>query len=807
MFSLRNQVYFGRKEDGVLQSEFSGNLVEVCPTGVFTDKTLAAHYTRKWDLQTAPSVCPHCGAGCAIIPGERYGELRRVQARYNRQVNGYFICDRGRFGYEFVNAPQRLRAPLERQGGAARAVGVEEAAATQPRPPYLGQLDDAGPGWGGSPRQADGGYGLIDEGAVDDLVVRTAGLLAEGTTIGIGSPRASLEDNLALRALVGPERFYLGVEERERTLGDLAVALLRDGPSPSATLPHVQEADLVLVIGADLTNEAPILDLNVRTWLRLRPTSEEERLGIARWNDAALGRLKEMEPSALWVAHTHATKLDAVAGGVVHAAPDDLARLTMAVAHGLDPAQPAVDDLSDELALMVDAIGSSLQAAARPVVVTGTGCASEALLLAAARLAWSLSWGERRGAPLAVVQPEANTMGLLLLGGGRLADALYALRVGEADAAIVLQNDLERRAPAADVRAALERCPHVIALDHVTSATTEAAEIVLPTATWAESTGTFVSFEGRAQRFLRVFLPGEGVRPAWRWLRDLTGELQPETAPEWRTAADVTAELEAMPVFAGVAAAAPPPGFRIQGEKIARKPARYSGRTAMTAHLTVFEPEPPDDRGSALAHTQEGHHGPGEPPALLPRYWAPGWNSGNALHKFQTEVNGPLEGGDIGVRLVEPRAGDDRHEGSAPPQGPAAAVGGARVPPPFEPRPGEWLLVPYHHIFGSGELSMFTAGIAERAPLPYVALNEADARASRAEHGRRGGPAPGRRRATPGPQTRREPARRRRRPARRTAAAARRAAAAVGAARGSGRRRPAPSGAGADPPDQGGGDA
>ncbi len=557
--------------------------------------------------------------------------------------------------------------------------------------------------------------------------MRTAGLLAEGTTIGIGSPRASLEDNLALRALVGPERFYLGIEERERTLGDLAVALLRDGPSPSATLPHIQEADLVLVIGADLTNEAPILDLNVRTWLRLRPTSEEERLGIARWNDAALGRLKEMEPSALWVAHTHATKLDAVAGGVVHAAPDDLARLTMAVAHGLDPAQPAVDDLSDELALMVDAIGSSLRAAARPVVVTGTGCASEALLLAAARLAWSLPWGERRGAPLAVVQPEANTMGLLLMGGGRLADALYALRVGEADAAIVLQNDLERRAPAADVRAALERCPHVIALDHVTSATTEAAEIVLPTATWAESTGTFVSFEGRAQRFLRVFVPGEGVRPAWRWLRDLAAELRPETAPEWRTADDVTAELESMPAFAGVAAAAPPPGFRIQDEKIARKPARYSGRTAMMAHLTVFEPEPPDDRGSALAHTQEGHHGPGEPPALLPRYWAPGWNSGNALHKFQTEVNGPLEGGDVGVRLVEPRAGDDRHEGSAPPQGPAAAVGVAEVPPPFEPRPGEWLLVPYHHIFGSGELSMFTAGIAERAPRPYVALNEADA--------------------------------------------------------------------------------
>ena len=79
---LRNQVYFGRHQDGVLESEFSGNLVEVCPTGVFTDKTLKRHYTRKWDLQTAPSVCVHCGLGCNTIPGERYGTLRRIRNRF-----------------------------------------------------------------------------------------------------------------------------------------------------------------------------------------------------------------------------------------------------------------------------------------------------------------------------------------------------------------------------------------------------------------------------------------------------------------------------------------------------------------------------------------------------------------------------------------------------------------------------------------------------------------------------------------------------------------------------------------------------
>ena len=54
VFGAHNHLYFGRHESGTLENEFSGNLVEVCPTGVFTDKTLKKHYTRKWDLQTAP---------------------------------------------------------------------------------------------------------------------------------------------------------------------------------------------------------------------------------------------------------------------------------------------------------------------------------------------------------------------------------------------------------------------------------------------------------------------------------------------------------------------------------------------------------------------------------------------------------------------------------------------------------------------------------------------------------------------------------------------------------------------------------
>lgn len=114
-----------------------------------------------------------------------------------------------------------------------------------------------------------------------------------------------------------------------------------------------------------------------------------------------------------------------------------------------------------------------------------------------------------------------------------------------------------------------------------------------------------------------------------------------------------------------------------------------------------------------LSFSMEGY--PGEPPpALLPRYWAPGWNSVQAINKFQIEVGGPLHGGGVGRRLVEPAHAPD-----------GGYFDGA--PPAFAPREDEWLVVPAHHVFGSEPLSMFTPGVAALAPQPYVAVSRRDA--------------------------------------------------------------------------------
>ena len=226
------------------------------------------HYTRKWDLQTAPSVCPHCGLGCNTTPGERYGELRRVLSRYNRDVNETSSATAAASATRSSTRPSGSARRVSR--GGRRPSGA--ASAMRARPPREG------------------------ERALD----AAAALLCDRRVIGIGSPRASLEANYALRALVGAERFYLGMSAVDRDLVGTVLEIARDGRLRLGSLSDVHGADAVVVLGEDLTNTAPMLDLTLRTWLRFRPTAEEERLHIRRWNDAAIGRAKRRTSSALW---------------------------------------------------------------------------------------------------------------------------------------------------------------------------------------------------------------------------------------------------------------------------------------------------------------------------------------------------------------------------------------------------------------------------------------------------------------------------------------------------------------------------
>lgn len=663
-FASHNSVYFGRQQDGTLESDFSGNLVEVCPTGVFTDKPFSAEFTRKWDMRGAPSVCVHCAVGCNTIVNERAGQVRRVLNRYNGDVNRYFLCDRGRFGYGFVNAATRIRTPARRDGkGGQRAIGAAEA------------------------------------------VLRFGNALREGAVIGIGSPRASLEANFALRTLVGPQHFHLGISASEHALLDAGADILRRTPARILSLHEAESADAVLVLGEDVCKTAPRLGLALRQATRQASFDAAAALKIPSWLDASVRTIGTGMLSPLFMATPTATDLDPVCTAAIRAAPDDIARLGFAVAHRIDAASPEVADLPEALAAHAGRIAAALMAASRPLVVCGTQSGSVASLHAAANIAAALH-RSRPDTGLILALPECNSLGLAMLGGETLDDARAAAASGEARTVIVLENDLSRRVPEADLEAAFSKA-RLIVLDHLTSATTLAAELVLPVAAFTEGDGTLVSSEGRAQRFFQVAFPPAPIQEAWRWIRDAAREAG-RNQFGWERLDDVIAALsDAHPDLAAMRDAAPGANFRVAGNAIRSETHRFSGRTAMNADVSVRDRKPETNVDGPLSTTMEGYYGE-MPGALMPYFWAPSWNSGNSLNKFQEEVGGPMRGGNSGVRLFD---------------GAKAAPGyHTDVPEHFAARDGEMLVVPLGQLFGSEELSAHAASAATRILPPALGL-------------------------------------------------------------------------------------
>jgi len=677
-FGAKDNIYFGRYEEGTLESRFAGNLTEVCPTGVFTDKSHSEQYARKWDLQFSPGICHQCAVGCNISPGERYGDIRRIENRYHGEVNGFFLCDLGRFGTGYVNRDDRPRVPEWRQVPDQEPVPLD----------------------------------------VDNALARIAESLRHARrVIGIGSPRASLESNHQLRELVGVESFSSGIEAGEQTCLGLMDELSRSCGLPSPTLRDVEQHDAVLLLGEDPMESAARLGLSIRQAVTAPPAERAAKLGIPDWNAEAMKTLAQNHRQPLFIAYPASTELDGIARARLALAPDDIARLGFAVAHAIDPAAPGVPDLDDELGRQATEIAQALMAAQRPLLVSGGSLACPAIIEAAGNIARALARRASKGG-LIFVRREVNSTGLSLMGGQSLDWALDQLADGRADAAVILENDLYQRLPEARVDAALANAQVLVVLDHQRTRTLNRATFSLPAASFAEGDGTLVSMEGRAQRFFQVFEPGylrpeARIHESWRWLHVLSANLKGSPAQDVTLDEVTFACSESCPDLALIPAAAPGAGYRIEGLRLAREPHRYSGRTSMRANQNVSEPQAPQDTDTAFAFSMEGYSGFQQPRQQVPFAWAPGWNSPQAWNKFTDEVGGHVRGGDPGIRLLSPRPGQYHY-----------ATG---IPEAFRPSGDGCQAVVLPRLFGGEETSALAEPIRQRMERPVLLLSETDA--------------------------------------------------------------------------------
>ena len=676
-FGSKSRMFFGRVEDGVLESEFAGNLVEVCPTGVFTDKPFSKQYTRKWDLQSAASICPGCSVGCNTFASERYGVLKRLHNRYHNDLNKYFICDRGRFGSHFVNSQSRVRHA---------AVKASD--------------------------------GVFEYGNVDAAVDQAVEIVNGEKLIGIGSPRASLEANHALRQLVGEENFCRGLSDSERIVTDQACSILMKGGFHVPTVSEIETADVVFVIGEDIANTAPRIALAIRQATRNVSFEMAKDANIPQWQDAGVRGHAQHARNPLFLANSSATRLDDIATETAFADSSGVAALGVEIANQING-----EATDNEFA---QTVAAALLNAERPLLVTGTSLNDSNVLNAVAAIAWALE-GKERSPSMLIAGREANTYNAVVTCEGiTLTNALAAIADGAN--AIVLENDLYRRADEALVERAFAGEGKVIALDVVENDTVAKADIVFPAASYAEQTGTFVNFETRAQRFYQVFQPRDDVAPSWRWLWQLASRAS-RTDASWASVDQLTeSALSSLPgIEASLSDLAPSKDFRIDGEhRIARQTHRYSGRTAMTADVSVHEPKSTLDDETPYSYSMEGQHPGNDSGATMPYSWSPGWNSNQSIFKFQDEVNGDLIGRSGGKRLFEvPASADVDMDAEFDYSVSVSKLSPEKGLAPF----------PIHDVFGSDELSAQSWPIARRARGPYVLLNPTDAAAIGASSG------------------------------------------------------------------------
>jgi len=200
-------------------SYFSGNTTEICPVGALTSKAYRFR-SRPWDLSHADSVCTQCSVGCNYRIDSRFGRIMRTFTRENTAIDDGWICDRGRYTFNYLYEPTRLRQPLLRRDGELKAATFDEAIA---------------------------------------LTAEKLAAAARHGRVGIiGGGRLSDEEAFALQRFA---REVLGTNniDYRATLQKFA-----SPPRFGARLEDLDDASLILVFGAITSEQAPILDLRLR---------------------------------------------------------------------------------------------------------------------------------------------------------------------------------------------------------------------------------------------------------------------------------------------------------------------------------------------------------------------------------------------------------------------------------------------------------------------------------------------------------------------------------------------------------------
>ena len=472
------------------EAEAIAGIIAVCPVGSLLDHPFKLHSRRPWDLTKTQTTCPHCSDGCQLVLNTSGEEIYRVTAVSETDFSQGHPCLRGRFGYGFINHPTRLKASLN------RIAGVQKEAS-----------------W-------------------DDVFERAASSIKDikekygpETIWGIASPRLTNEEHLAFASLfssMGEGNVILS-----SGVGNTATSGVREvmGEGYSIPLSYIDNSDLIIVIGSDLTETNPFLANRISRTARLK----ESRSIVINPRKIELSK-----SSWRWLAPKAGTEAALLTWIGKKSSEFGVRGLELKPANmpdwikGID--EKHLEEVTGVSAKLVEEAAHAILRAERPCIVVGDDYSysdNRSLGIAAANLLILTGKADMEGSGLFPVLDESNSWGAVgIHKGARGMKALYtAIKDGSVKALYIAGED-----PIGDWptgwEEALRTLEFLIVQDSNMTKTAEAAHVVLPSQTFAEMDGTYLDYQGKARGIKASLKPFGGAKPGFEIIGELAKRLR-----------------------------------------------------------------------------------------------------------------------------------------------------------------------------------------------------------------------------------------------------------------------------------------
>lgn len=493
-------------------SRFSGNVIEICPVGALTNRNYRFR-ARPWDIVSQRSVCSMCSNGCNLYLDSRGGQIVRINARENPQVNETWTCDKGKFEQNYIHSSNRLTKPLIRRHGVLEPVEWHDA------------------------------YDLILSKFAE---ARAAG--GPNAVAGFGGQRCSNEDLYMFQKL-----FRVGFKSNNldhrltRYQGDFRDDLLsRLGTSAAQNeMADLEAASLMFIFGSDLIDEQPMVYLRtrkawhrygVKTLVAYPVSTEAEHFAEAVLHyrpgtelELAAGLLHSL------LNHPHYSQLDGseeLKRSVVSCTPEWVERQTGVAQEALRRTVELIAASSRMILLCGEKVWNHpraknlIDALVNLTILTGNAEAEEGgfnLMLSDANSQGALDMGmlpdmlpgclsmDERGRLTQLWNAE------LPAEPGLAADAMFHACIdgGVKCLYVAGSNPVLRHYDHALAEHAIRSAEFLVVQDVLMTETAEYADVVLPACTFAEREGTYTNFEGRVQRFWQAVQPAGEAKPDW----------------------------------------------------------------------------------------------------------------------------------------------------------------------------------------------------------------------------------------------------------------------------------------------------